>query len=101
MNLIEVGCLKFWADLHSLVPMAKLRDFKILHWNCNSISNKASEFKDFLFREKPSIVSLNETKLDYELANYNLRFNGYLSVFKNRNTHGGGVALIKKEDIEF
>ena len=41
----------------------KIKNFKIIHWNCNLINNKFEEFKIFLNKHNPDIIMLNETKL--------------------------------------
>ena len=71
--------------------------FKIIHWNCNSVKNKASELKQFLIINKPDLLSLNEIKCDKYWANVTLNIENYNLVYKCRNNKGGGVAfLIKK-----
>jgi len=44
-------------------------NFKIVHWNCNSINNKQDEFKLFIQKHKPEIILLNETKINDFNAN--------------------------------
>ena len=38
------------------------KQFKAIHWNCNSLKNKVSELKQFLRDHSPDIMSLNEIK---------------------------------------
>jgi exonuclease III len=47
----------------------KIKNIKIIHWNCNSINNKIEEFKDFIIKFNPEIVLLNETKINDFMAN--------------------------------
>lgn len=51
--------------------------------------------------DKPDFLSLNEIKCCEHWANEKLRIRGYNYVYKCRNNHGGGVALLVKEDIIF
>ena len=70
------------------------------HWNCRSINNKKLIFSKFLRDNQFDIFCLNETKLDntnkrvFEMNNYNI-------VTKNRNRHGGGVAILIKNNLKF
>ena len=45
---------------------------KFLHWNSNLIKNKIKEFKHFINIVSPSIISLNETKLNKDSAKSSL-----------------------------
>ncbi|RNA02056.1 RNA-directed DNA polymerase from mobile element jockey-like [Brachionus plicatilis] len=49
----------------------------------------------------PDIVLLNEIKVNEEECNYYLRFEGYSVVSKVRNSFGGGVAILIKDNIQF
>ena len=73
---------------------------KFMHFNCNSIRNKVDHIQKFLDKEKPDALSLNEIKCNQVEANYLLRFEGYLPYFKARDSNGGGVALLIREDLE-
>jgi hypothetical protein len=42
----------------------------ITHWNCNSIGNKLEILKYYIIENQPDIISLNETKVNDQLANY-------------------------------
>ena len=76
----------------------------IVHWNCFKLNSvRRHELHDFLNKTKPSIVSLNETKLTKEEANYHLRFDNYSTFYKPRPKNpnlGGGVALLIRNDIQ-
>ena len=69
-----------------------------MHWNSNSIKNKYIEFISFLETQRPSIISLNETKLTDKDAldppNYNV-------IRSDRNSRGGGVAILISNKIDF
>ena len=83
----------------------KNKKTKIVHWNCNSVSNKIEEFKMFCEKYKPDIISLNETKITDEKANYILQIDNYTTIHKARNSTtkngAGGVALIVKNNVKF
>jgi exonuclease III len=84
-----------------IMNMSKL---KIIHWNCNSINNKFEEFKYFLTKHSPDIMTLNETKINNFKAN-NLfnQLNNYKFIHRQRNEKNGagGVAFIIKDYIQF
>jgi exonuclease III len=82
----------------------RTNELKITHWNCNGIRNKATELGYFLKESKPDIVSLNEIKVNNSTARRILDFEGYFPIFKCRkvsSNHGGGVALLIKNNIIF
>ena len=72
-----------------------------MHWNSNSI-NKASqlieELEQFIHTNNIDIISINETKLNssdqISIKNYNI-------IRKDRNSHGGGVAIIIHEELNY
>ena len=72
-----------------------------MHWNSNSI-NKASqlieELEQFIHTNSIDIISINETKLNssdqISIKNYNI-------IRKDRNSHGGGVAIIIHEELNY
>jgi exonuclease III len=68
--------------------------FKIIVWNCNSIKGKLELFKMLLYKEKPDIVCLTETKCGTAEAYHYLNIKGYQSAVYNRNNFGGGAALL-------
>ena len=47
------------------------------------------------------MMGLNETKLDSNIGDDEISIEGYSLVRKDRNTHGGGVALYVHNDIPF
>jgi exodeoxyribonuclease-3 len=91
--------------IKNIFKINKTKNIKIVHWNCNSINNKIEEFKLFLLKYKPDIISLNETKINEITANYLLNsIQNYTFIHKHRNNNkngGGGVALIINKNIKF
>ena len=69
--------------------------------NINSILKHLYEIKIFLDEKKLHIMGLNETKLDSSIGDDEISIEGYSLVRKDRNTHGGGVALYVHNDIPF
>ena len=75
--------------------------FSIFHWNCNSFRNKKNLLMFELQSHEPDIVLLNEIKLSQTQANDLLNLPGYSNVHKCRNSHGGGVAILIKNEFKF
>ena len=73
----------------------------IFHWNWNSFRNKKYLFVLELQTHEPDIVLLNEIKLSQSQANELLNLPGYSSVYKCRNSYGGGVAILIKNSLKF
>ena len=82
----------------------------ILHWNCFTLSEsrfiELSLFISDLQEDgtQPDIISLNETKINNELANHRLNLKGYCTIHKGRSKNplqGGGIALLIKDSIPF
>lgn len=80
-----------------LIKMYVINSLNICTWNCNSIKKRQHEFANFLNTNKIDICCLNETKLDHTK-----RFNiyGYKIHRHDRNTDGGGVAILIKNNIK-
>ena len=51
--------------------------------------------------EKPHIMCRNETKLDSSIDDSLIRIDDYIIVQKDRNVHGGGVALYIHQNVQF
>lgn len=67
-----------------------------LNWNANSIKNKKSEFMHILNDLKIDIAFVTETKLQDKIK---FKLPGYQIYRKDRNTRGGGVAIIAKKSL--
>lgn len=76
------------------------KDLKIIAWNVNSIKSKIKqeEVRYFLFKHKPHMLLLSETKLNncntIQFPHYKIYRNDRLS------EGGGGTAILIKEDIK-
>ena len=56
----------------------------------------------FCQTHKPHVLCLNETKLDNEIRDKDLVIEGFHSIYrKDRDRHGGGVAMFISEEIKF
>ena len=75
--------------------MMRNDQIKLLSWNANSIKNKSklTEFVNFIHLNNYDIIGINETKLD---SNYQLILPGYTCYRADRNSAGGGVAILIK-----
>lgn len=71
---------------------------KFLHWNCNSIKSKYEEFLNFLEKNRPSLISINETKLS---ENDTFTVPNYHVIRSDRNSRGGGVAILINNKITY
>ena len=98
------------ARLKSNKKKTRSNSITILHWNCFSLSeSRFIEFSLFIsdLQENgnhPNIISLNETKINNELANHRINLKGYSCLHKGRHKNplqGGGVALLIKESIPY
>jgi len=70
----------------------------LLQWNCNSVRPRMIELKNFIFKNNPAIVCLQETKLKEK---HKLRIPGYKSFRKDRpgDIGAGGVAILVANEI--
>ena len=67
--------------------------------NCKSLNSKLGEVKLLAYTEKPDIICLSETWL--KNSQYNPKFINYNCIYKNRDAHAGGVAIIIKKNIKY
>ena len=63
--------------------------------------SKIMEFMVFIDREKPHIVSLNETKLDQSICDSSLEVANYDIIHNDRNRFGGGVAWYVNKNLSY
>lgn len=77
--------------------MATLRKIKICTWNSDSIKLRKLEFEQFLINFEVDVCCLNETKL---ASNQKFHCNNYVIYRNDRNAHGGGVAILIKNNIK-
>ena len=77
-------------------PSAEINSsvFNCYFFNARSMCNKLSDLDYFLNISNPSAVGLCETLITADLPDQLLCGNNYNIVRKDRNSHGGGVALL-------
>ena len=96
---IELNNIETENSIHDASTINRLTSsntkFKITHWNCNSVKNKANELKQFLKENNPDVISLNEIKCDEKWANEILNIDNYNLIYKCRNN--GGVAFLIRQ----
>ena len=80
---------------------AHLTNLKILYFNTRSIISKRDELTAICTAEKPHIVCLTETWLDEDIGDHEICFGNYNIVRRNRNRHGGGVAMLIQNSLSF
>lgn len=69
----------------------------VFQLNCNSLLNKLSEIKLYLYCNKPDIVCLCETMIKTNEP----KFVGYIPLWKHRNGIAGGLAILVREDVYY
>ena len=69
----------------------------VLTWNANSIKEKINELKVEIFNNNHDVISISETRIDDK---YTLSKIGYKVYRFDRNSRGGGVALLVKNNIK-
>ena len=75
---------------------------KFVFFNAFSIVNKTHELAYLLDTEEPAVVAITETKLDDSIDDTSVMWNHkYVLLRKDRNRHGGGVALLLKKSISY
>lgn len=77
------------------------RGFKIAHLNIRSLVKHIEQFRLYFHKQQFDIICLNETLLDSTIANHEVKINGYDIVRKDRNRHGGGVAIYIRNSINY
>ena len=75
----------------------------IATFNVNSITcdNRIAQLSALAHELNLSCLCLVESKLSDEVDQSVFRMDGYTSVFRHRNRHGGGVLLYIRKDIPF
>lgn len=71
---------------------------KIVSWNVNSLNVRLEHLLDYLKRQQPDIVALQETKLpDEKFPAADIEAAGYRAVFSGQKTYNG-VAIISRSE---
>ena len=68
--------------------------------NVNGLIGKFQEIQNLLITDQPHLVCLTETKLSADVDDNLISIPGYSIVHRDRNHHGGGVAIYFKTDLK-
>ena len=70
---------------------------EVVQFNCHGLHGKLTEFKLYLYQEKPDVVCLCETWI----RSYEPSFVGYVVIWSHRgNALRGGMAILIRRDIQ-
>ena len=79
----------------------KVNGFSIGHLNVRSLLPKIDQIKYILYNTQFDVLCLNETWLDDTIGQFEFDVDGYVTVNKPRNRHGGGVLIYVRKGIGF
>ena len=79
----------------------KIPNFKIMSPNIFSLFPHLDELLMLVDNDKPHIICINQTKLDDSTDDSLIHINDYVIIRKDRNKHGGGVAIYIHQNIQF
>lgn len=78
----------------------KCHDLRLINFNARSLTNKTTDLEYLLASYDPHIANISETWLRPEIKDNEIIPPGY-KIFRNdRESRGGGVAIIVKENIQ-
>ena len=87
-------------EAQTQIPISLPAEFiSILYANCRSLLPKLDHLKVLVSVNTPHIISICETWLDDSISNDELHINGYSLTRRDRDRHGGGVAVYIHESI--
>ena len=78
-----------------------MSNLKVLHSNCRSLLPKIDDFRALVSAETPHLLAICESWLDSSISNDELLIPGYNIVRRDRDRHGGGIALYISTDISY
>ena len=99
LNMTLAANLIIFANDVSLNPgpgsplPSEMKGLRVFHLNIRSLRNKMDELQLFCDANKPHVLSLNETWLDDSFSDSELCLPGYQLFRKDRDCHGGGIAV--------
>jgi hypothetical protein len=82
------------VPLHSI---ANIKGFKLACININSLYKHIDEIRYILMSSPLEVLAINESKLDNTITDGEIHIPGYVIIRKDRNRHGGGVAIYIKD----
>ena len=83
------------------MPSYKVKGLKCYHLNIHSLRNKMDELCLFCNEYKPHVLCLNETWLDENISDEELRLRNYNIIRRDRDCLGGGVAVYIADHLKF
>ena len=86
---------------NSLHVLAKLKGFKIVSLNINSVLKYMDELHLLISHSSIDILAINESKFDDSILGNEINVIGYNIVRKDRNRSGGGAVLYIRDTISF
>ena len=87
------------SDGSPLYCTAKIKGFKIACININSLHKHIDKIRFILISSPFDVLAINESKLDHSITDGEIHIAGCVIIRKDRNRHGGGVALYIKIKI--
>jgi hypothetical protein len=76
-----------------------LKGFRVGHLNITSLVKHVHELRVYMRDEPFDILSINESRLDANIAWDTVRIQGYDMVAKHHNREGGGVAFYYRSTL--
>ena len=73
----------------------------LLSLNCRSLFPKIDDLRLLALSDPPDIIAVCETFLDQSISSSELAIANLTLIRRDRNRHGGGVALYIREDLPF
>ena len=89
------------SDTSPLHCIANIKGFKIACININSLYKHIDEIRFILMSSPLDVLAINESKLDHSITEGEIHIPGHDIIRKDRNRHGGGVALYIKNTLSF
>lgn len=65
-------------------------------WNANGLRNHIGELRNFICHHRLDLITVNETKLTEDIK---IKIKDFQIFRKDRTAHGGGVAIIVRNNI--
>ena len=75
--------------------------FSFAHLNIRSIVNKFDQFRILLSKKPFDVICVNETFCDISISDSEINLPDYSIVRRDRNRHGGGVAMYIRNSLTF
>ena len=75
--------------------------FSFAHLNVRSIMNKLDHFRILMSKKTFDVICLNEMFCDSSIADSEINLPDYSIVRRDRNRHGGGVAVYIRNSLTF